>query len=77
MYALMNIVGPILLLAVIIIVTVRTWKRRPAEEAVSDASARRLRRELNEEDTGVSAGPPEDRSDRRPSGEGEIDGPRS
>lgn len=53
MYALMNIVGPILLLAVIIYVTVKTWKKRPQQDAVSDASSRQLRAELNEEDTGV------------------------
>lgn len=55
MYALMNIVGPLLLLIVIVFVTLRTWKRRPRQDAVSEASARELRRELNEEDTGVSS----------------------
>lgn len=53
MYALMNIVGPILLLAVIVYVTLKTWKKRPRQDAVSDASSRRLRAELNEEDTGI------------------------
>ena len=53
MYTLMNIIGPILLLAVIIFVTLKTWKKRPRQDAVSDASSRRVRAELNEEDTGV------------------------
>lgn len=54
MYALMNIIGPILLLAVIVYVTLKTWKKRPRQDAVSEASSRHVRAELNEEDTGVS-----------------------
>ncbi len=57
MYALMNIVAPLLLLAVLIYFTIKTWKRRPREDAISDAGARKLREELNEEDTGVSSTP--------------------
>ncbi len=53
MYSLMNIIGPILLLAVIVFVTLKTWKKRPRQDAVSDASSRQVRAELNEEDTGV------------------------
>ena len=54
MYALMNIVAPIVLLALLIYFTVRQWKKRPREEAQADESARELREELNREDTGVS-----------------------
>ena len=50
MYGLFSIIGPILLLAVIIYVTVRLWKRRPREEAIAERGAKRLREELNEED---------------------------
>lgn len=50
MYALMNIVGPLLLLAALIFFTLRTWKRRPREDAISEQAAKRLREDLNEED---------------------------
>ncbi|RZI76998.1 MAG: hypothetical protein EOP13_00510 [Pseudomonas sp.] len=51
LYPLMNIVGPVVLLAVIIFFTVRTWKRSPREKQISDEGARRLRQQLNDEDT--------------------------
>ena len=52
LYAVMNIVGPVLLLLALIFFTVRQWKSRPREAAISDAGARRLREELNREDNG-------------------------
>lgn len=50
MYALFNIIGAFIPLAVIIFITIRMWKRRPREEAISEGGAKRLREELNEED---------------------------
>lgn len=56
MYAAFNIVGPAVLLAVLIYLTVRYWKRPPAEDARADAGARELREQLNEEDQTRSKG---------------------
>ena len=56
MYAIFNIVGPLLLLAVIIYFTVRLWKRRPGEVAQAEHSARELREQLNKEDQQRSEG---------------------
>lgn len=50
MYLLFNVVGPLLLLAVILYVTFRTWRRRPGIDAVSEDSARELRADLQEEE---------------------------
>jgi hypothetical protein len=50
MYAAFNIIGPLLLLAVLIYVTVRFWNRKPSEEARAERGARDLRDELNRED---------------------------
>jgi len=50
MYAIINVVGPFLLLAVLIYVTVRTWKRKPGEVAASEEAAKDLREQLNKED---------------------------
>jgi hypothetical protein len=52
LYAAMNIVGPVLLLLALIYFSLRQWKSRPREEAISDEGARRLREELNREDNG-------------------------
>jgi hypothetical protein len=49
-YVLTDIVGPILLLLALLYVVVRMWRRRPGERAVSEAGAKRLREQLNEED---------------------------
>lgn len=51
LYPLMNIVGPILLLAVITWAVIYTKGRSRREDRATDKSARRLREELNEEDT--------------------------
>ena len=51
LYPLMNIIGPLLLLAVIIFVTLRMRKRKPEEKIAAEKGARRLRKQLNEEDT--------------------------
>lgn len=45
------VIGPILMLAVIIFVTVRYWKRDKALDAYSDRKSRELRHRLEEEDT--------------------------
>lgn len=45
------VIGPILMLAVIIFVTVRYWKRDKALDAYSDRKSRELRHQLEEEDT--------------------------
>jgi len=50
LYAIMNIVGPVLLLSALIYFTIRQWKSRGNEDAISDKGARRLREELNRED---------------------------
>lgn len=50
MYAAMNIVAPILLLAVLIFITIRFWKRKPSVDARADQGARELREKLNRED---------------------------
>ena len=52
LYAAMNIVGPALLLLVLAYFSIRQWKSRPGEDAMSDEGARRLREELNREDNG-------------------------
>lgn len=51
LYPLMNIVGPILLLAVIIWAVIYTRGRSKRQDQATDEAARRLRQELNEEDT--------------------------
>jgi hypothetical protein len=56
MYALFNIVGPILLIAVVLYATIRYWNRSRAEEARGEAGARELREELNREDQTRSEG---------------------
>ena len=56
MYAVFNIIGPLILLAVLIYVTVRVWKRSPADDARSDAAARDLRNQMNREDQTRSEG---------------------
>lgn len=56
MYAIFNIVGPLILLAVIIYFTIRLWKRRPGEVAHAEEAARELREELNKEDQQQSEG---------------------
>jgi hypothetical protein len=55
-YVLIDIVGPVLLLIALIYAVIRMWKRRPGEKAASDAGARRLREQLNEEDQRQSGG---------------------
>jgi hypothetical protein len=50
MYAAMNIIAPILLLAVLVFFTVRYWKRRPSVDARAEQGARELREKLNRED---------------------------
>ena len=50
MYAAFNIIGPLLLLAVLIFVTVRYWNRKPSEDARAERGARDLREQLNRED---------------------------
>ncbi|MES2494312.1 MAG: hypothetical protein V4579_13675 [Pseudomonadota bacterium] len=50
MHPIVNIVGPIILLLVLIFFTLRQWKRRPQEDAISERSAKELREELNRED---------------------------
>ncbi len=56
MYAIFNIVGPLILLAAIIYFTVRLWKQRPGEIAQAERGARELREELNEDDQQRSEG---------------------
>lgn len=56
MYAVFNIVGPILLIAVLIFFTIRYWNRRPSEDAQAEAGARDLREQLNREDQTRSEG---------------------
>jgi hypothetical protein len=56
MYAVFNIVGPILLLAVIVYVTFRVWNRSKQERMRSEAGARELREQLNREDQTRSEG---------------------
>ncbi len=50
MHPIVNIVGPIIQLLVLIFFTLRQWKRRPQEDAISERSAKELREELNRED---------------------------
>lgn len=52
LYPLMNIVGPILLLAAIIWAVFYVRGRNRRMDKVSDEGARNLREQLNEEDTG-------------------------
>lgn len=56
MYAAFNIIAPIILLLVVIYFTVRLWKRRPVEEAISEQGARDLREQINREDQTRSEG---------------------
>ena len=56
MYAVFNIVGPILLIAVIIYATFRVWNRSKREQMRSEAGARELREQLNREDQTRSKG---------------------
>jgi hypothetical protein len=51
LYPLMNIVGPILLLAAITWAVLYTRGRSRRMDKVTDDGARRLREELNDEDT--------------------------
>ena len=52
MYAVINILAPVLLGLVLLYAVIRTWKTRPSEDAVTDKATRQLREELNAEDTG-------------------------
>lgn len=45
------VIGPIVMLAVFIWVTIRYWNRRKDLDAYSDRKARELRERLEEEDT--------------------------
>jgi hypothetical protein len=56
MYAAMNIIAPILLLAVLIFVTIRYWNRKPSVDARAERGARDLREKLNEEDRTLNEG---------------------
>lgn len=56
MYAAFNIIGPILLLAVLIYITVRFWNRKPSQDARAEQGARDLREQLNREDRTRSEG---------------------
>ena len=56
MYAIMNIIGPILLIAVLIFVTVKTWTRTRSAEIETDRAASELREKLNYEDQTRSKG---------------------
>jgi len=51
LYASFNIIGPAILLAVIIFFTIRTRKQSARDKKRSDEGARKLREELNAEDT--------------------------
>lgn len=44
------VIGPILMLAVFMYVTIRYWNRRKGLDAYSDRKARELRNELERED---------------------------
>lgn len=52
LYPIMNIVGPLLLLAVIVWAYFHTRNRSRRDEQVTDEGTRRLRERLNQEDTG-------------------------
>lgn len=52
LYPLMNIIGPLLLLAVIVGVYFYTRRRSRRMDDLTDEGTRRLREELNQEDTG-------------------------
>lgn len=52
LYPLMNIVGPLLLLAVIVWAYFHTRNRSRREDQITDEGARNLREQLNQEDTG-------------------------
>lgn len=49
LYAAFNIIGPILLLGFIIFFTVRQFRKRPGEDAISEEGARKLREQLDDE----------------------------
>jgi hypothetical protein len=51
-YPLMNIIGPLLLIAALVWAFFYTRGRSRRMDRASDEGARRLREELNEEDTG-------------------------
>ena len=52
LYALINIIGPLLLIAALIWAYFYTRGRSRRTDQMSDEGARRLREELNQEDTG-------------------------